>query len=750
MVKFVLLGWEPTQSEGAMGSRGRGGRGRGGRGRGRPKHQGGQRPKLSLPFKLQRELGLEPSSADGPSSGKQQQRARSQGRQHERSESSRPSRVSTTATGGGGGGGGGGSRTKRLMEDNEKDERLMRSLAKKLKMKSASSKFGLDDGLNDILEGLPETSAIAASPSSSLSSPSSSSRSTSFGDEDEGGETISSSSPSRSDDDEPATAPREAPAGRYVPPGLQKKPSVDDAIARKVRGLLNRITETSVQSIVVEIGGIVQTYQIQKKVIQDLICNELIRAAVEGPRASAHFAAVTSICAFGLALELDSSETIAKFCALLAQKIDRALREKEGPKTDAAAGATGSPALHNLVLILVHLPGIGALSYATVFSFLFQLKDSFTVADVECIYTVLRYVGCGLRTSDPARMKDFVIAVHEKAGQMRKAGPEGARGALTQKQEILLKSFVDIKNNRQRGNFGRSCHQVNPSIGAWLKRSKTEGLCLQNLSWDSLLSKNKMGLWWLSGSDLRAQAAMGASGENRAKGGALEGGGEPMGPDFVRLASEQRMNTDIRRSIFVVVMSSEDYVDAFERLLGLGLKGSQEREISRVLLHCCLQEKAYNPYYFYIAKALIKQSKQQKLSFIFTISDKIKEMDQMGARSVANLAKLVAVLVMQRLVPFTIIKALKITGNFVNKKPALFLQMLLEEYLERSSEAVIHEQLLPLYMKPEYSSLTQTLSMYLMKQFPKYLKHSQMEKTAVAGIKIKSAIALKALRGTAM
>ena len=111
---------------------------------------------------------------------------------------------------------------------------------------------------------------------------------------------------------------------------------------------------------------------------------------------------------------------------------------------------------------------------------------------------------------------------------------------------------------------------------------------------------------------------------------------------------------------------------------------------------------------------------------------------------------LVAVLVMQRLVPFTIIKALKITGNFVNKKPALFLQMLLEEYLERSSEAVIHEQLLPLYMKPEYSSLTQTLSMYLMKQFPKYLKHSQMEKTAVAGIKIKSAIALKALRGTAM
>lgn len=33
------------------------------------------------------------------------------------------------------------------------------------------------------------------------------------------------------------------------------------------------------------------------------------------------------------------------------------------------------------------------------------------------------------------------------------------------------------------------------------------------------------------------------------------------------LARKQRMNTDIRRNIFCVVMSSEDYLDAFEKLL---------------------------------------------------------------------------------------------------------------------------------------------------------------------------------------
>ncbi len=33
------------------------------------------------------------------------------------------------------------------------------------------------------------------------------------------------------------------------------------------------------------------------------------------------------------------------------------------------------------------------------------------------------------------------------------------------------------------------------------------------------------------------------------------------------LARKQRMNTDIRRNIFCVLMSSEDYLDAFEKLL---------------------------------------------------------------------------------------------------------------------------------------------------------------------------------------
>lgn len=56
----------------------------------------------------------------------------------------------------------------------------------------------------------------------------------------------------------------------------------------------------------------------------------------------------------------------------------------------------------------------------------------------------------------------------------------------------------------------------------------------------------------------------------------------------LKLAKAQRMNTDVRRAVFCTVMTSEDYLDAFEKLLKLNLKGEQDRDIIFVVLHCCI------------------------------------------------------------------------------------------------------------------------------------------------------------------
>nr|CAD7392721.1 unnamed protein product [Timema cristinae] len=85
------------------------------------------------------------------------------------------------------------------------------------------------------------------------------------------------------------------------------------------------------------------------------------------------------------------------------------------------------------------------------------------------------------------------------------------------------------------------------------------------------------------------------------------------------LAKKQRMNTDVRRNIFCILMTAEDYLDAFEKLLHLGLKNQQEREIIHVLMHCCLQEKQFNPYYGVLAQKLCDYDRKFQVGPFFGV-----------------------------------------------------------------------------------------------------------------------------------
>lgn len=93
----------------------------------------------------------------------------------------------------------------------------------------------------------------------------------------------------------------------------------------------------------------------------------------------------------------------------------------------------------------------------------------------------------------------------------------------------------------------------------------------------------------------------------------------PSQPRFLRLASQ-----DIRRKIFYVIMSSEDYVDAVDKLMRLKLKGRQEREVVRVLLDCCVQQRVYNPYFSLVARKLCTRHGNHRLTLQYAIWDRFK------------------------------------------------------------------------------------------------------------------------------
>ena len=159
---------------------------------------------------------------------------------------------------------------------------------------------------------------------------------------------------------------------------------------------------------------------------------------------------------------------------------------------------------------------------------------------------------------------------------------------------------------------------------------------IRGLKWSKLLDPDKKGQWWLSG-DVASSTGNVEEVANRIDKDVLET------QRMLQLAAAQKMNTDARRAIFCIIMSGEDYLDAFEKLLRLELPGKQvsllfpscfpfhfsnvlfqfcglpscdiqDRDIMRVLVECCLQEKVFNKYYTVLASKLCEHDKNHKFT----------------------------------------------------------------------------------------------------------------------------------------
>jgi len=58
----------------------------------------------------------------------------------------------------------------------------------------------------------------------------------------------------------------------------------------------------------------------------------------------------------------------------------------------------------------------------------------------------------------------------------------------------------------------------------------------------------------------------------------------------------------------------QDYLDAFNKLLRLSLKGPQQEEIASVLIHCLLIYKVYNPFFALIAQQLCESDRKYQVN----------------------------------------------------------------------------------------------------------------------------------------
>lgn len=131
----------------------------------------------------------------------------------------------------------------------------------------------------------------------------------------------------------------------------------------------------------------------------------------------------------------------------------------------------------------------------------------------------------------------------------------------------------------------------------------------------------------------------------------------------------------------MIIMNSEDYLDALQNLLKLKLNHKESKDIAVVLVECCVQEQTFNKFYFFLAEKLVEIKPDLKFSIQYALWDQYKLVENFTLRKICNLAKFSAFLIKKKVIGLGALKGLELEEK--NDHIFLFMKAFLKTFFEK-------------------------------------------------------------------
>lgn len=246
---------------------------------------------------------------------------------------------------------------------------------------------------------------------------------------------------------------------------------------------------------------------------------------------------------------------------------------------------------------------------------------------------------------------------------------------LSVRTKFMIETINNLKNNRMKTGIAASTimseHviRMKKTLGSLNTRSVKASEPLR-IGVTDIRESDQRGKWWLIGASYKDPV------DDRQDSIVPRDKARSQDPtesadELLQMARDQGMNTSVRQSIFKIIMSASDYKNAFQLLMNLGLKKTQEPEIAKVIMHCAGVEQAYNPYYSLLARRLCASRGNYKMAFQFSLWGIFKRLgdgpddeqyeaeedsETLPMRSIVNLAKMFGTLVAEGGLTLNILK----------------------------------------------------------------------------------------------
>lgn len=371
-------------------------------------------------------------------------------------------------------------------------------------------------------------------------------------------------------------------------------------------------------------------------------------------------------------------EGVVERCRHVLGWIPRSSADSSDTTTTPIFSLEHNKTLNNLIYLISYLYAFGTVECTLVYDIVRRFASRLLPTDVELLLSMMTACGMKMRSDDPSSLKEIILLVQESVQRVKREEREREEGAakrsakggaakgdgketttMTARMDYMLDTLYDLKNNKTKHRRNQmENRETTMKLTKWLRHMKTRFTSYGQplgVTLDDLLEVEARGRWWIAGARWTGRRPESSSGgkDGGDRGGRVEeeevfanirvndidvdassdgylaalsssSSSSSGASDLLRLAQARRMNTDVRRQIFATIMSSSDYMDAFERVMKLNLKEKQEREIVYVLVTCCEDEPTYNPFYSHVAQKLCSALPHFKFTFQLAFWDRFK------------------------------------------------------------------------------------------------------------------------------
>lgn len=356
--------------------------------------------------------------------------------------------------------------------------------------------------------------------------------------------------------------------------------------------------------------------------------------------------------------------------------------------------------LDNYLFILCHMYSFKLFQHNLIYNILEKLSKIFNEKSVECVLLILRSIGFQLRKDDPLALKDLILNLQKKANDASKDLQNDVR------VKFMLDILLAIKNNNMT-----KIPNYDPSLGEHFKKllkaliHDGKHVATLNITMDDLLNVEKRGKWWLVGSAWAGNDLRRLENSNSKN---LESQGE-FSTQLLELARKQRMNTDDRRKAFCIIMSAEDYMDAFEKLTHLSIK--DPRVIVTVIIHCCLSEKQFNPYYAVLANKFCEHDRKYQLAVQYALWDRIRELATLTPTNIKNLGNFISYVIQNGGQPLSVLKVINFAE--LDKITHKFVKLIVMQLLSVAKEDVFMNIFSKIALSKKLSSFKDSIKLFM-------------------------------------